>query len=219
MSKNQTLAPSPERRRSISGWVIAGIGAAVVAVAAVVAIVSTSDKPVTAPPGVSQTQPVEVAGTALPKFASGSSDPAVGAVAPTLAGSGFDGSPMTVKFERPTLVIFLAHWCPHCQREVPLLTQWQKSGGVPDGVDVIGVATGTAKSAPNYPPSQWLADEHFPFPVMADSEAFAAATAFGLSSYPYFVLVDATGKVVRRATGEIDPATLTPLLHSVASST
>jgi cytochrome c biogenesis protein CcmG/thiol:disulfide interchange protein DsbE len=218
MAKKPTPAPSPERRRSISGWVIAGIGAAVVALAAIVATVSTSDKPASVP-GLSQTQPVAVTGTALPKFSADPSDPAVGTVAPTLVGSGFDGSPIAVKPGRPTLVIFVAHWCPHCQREVPRLTEWQKTGGVPDGVDVIGVATGTDTSAPNYPPSQWLADEHFPFPVMADSEAFAAAKAFGLSGYPYFVLVDANGKVVQRAGGEIDPSTLTPLLNSVSSST
>jgi hypothetical protein len=99
-----------------------------------------------------------------------------------------------------------------------VLTQWQKSGGVPSGVDVIGVATGTDSSAPNYPPSQWLADEHFPFPVMADSDSQTAAAAFGLGSYPYFVLLDSEGKVVQRASGEIDPNSLTPLLNSVASS-
>jgi thiol-disulfide isomerase/thioredoxin len=218
MAKTQTLASSPERRRSNSAWIIGGIGAAIVALAAIIAIVSTSaDKPASIP-GLSQTQPVEVIGTALPQFESGAPDPAVGIVAPTLVGSTFDGSPITVKPGRPTLVIFIAHWCPHCQREVPVLTQWQKSGGVPGGVDVIGVATGTDTSLPNYPPSQWLANEHFPFSVMADSDSQAAAAAFGLASYPYFVLLDSDGKVVQRASGEIDPNSLTPLLNSVAAS-
>jgi thiol-disulfide isomerase/thioredoxin len=218
MAKTQTLASSPERRRSNSAWLIGGIGAAIVALAAIIAIVSTSaDKPASIP-GLSQTQPVEVIGTALPKFESGASDPAIGVVAPTLIGSTFDGSPITVKPGRPTLLIFVAHWCPHCQREVPVLTQWQKSGGVPGGVDVIGVATGTDTSLPNYPPSQWLADEQFPFSVMADSDSQTAAAAFGLSSYPYFVLLDSNGKVVQRASGEIDPNSLTPLLNSVAAS-
>ena len=217
MSKTHTEASSPKPRRSISGWMIVAIGAAVVALAAIVAIVSTSDKPASVP-GLSQTQAVQVTGTALPEFGSDTPDPAIGTAAPTLVGSGFDGSPIGVKPGRPTLVIFVAHWCPHCQREVPLLTQWQKSGGVPNGVDVIGVATATNTSRPNYPPSQWLANEHFPFPVMADSDTFAAASAYGLSGYPYFVLLDANGKVVQRASGEIDPTTLTPLLNSVALS-
>jgi thiol-disulfide isomerase/thioredoxin len=218
MAKNQQAAPGPVPRRSLSGWMIGAIGAAVVALAAIIAIVSTSDEPPASVPGLSQTQPVEITGAALAEYDADVSDPAIGTVAPTLAGSAFDGSPISVKPGRPTLVVFLAHWCPHCQREVPLLTQWQKAGGVPDGVDVIGVATGTDTSAPNYPPSQWLADEQFPFPTMADSDASAAATAFGLSGYPYFVALDADGKVVQRASGEIDPTTITPLLNSIASS-
>jgi thiol-disulfide isomerase/thioredoxin len=218
MTNNQAAAPSSDHRRLLSGWWIAGIGAVVVALAAIVAVVSTSDDKPAEVPGLSQTRPVEVSGTPLPTFTKDTPDSAVGAVAPTLTGSAFDGTPITVAPGRPTLVIFLAHWCPHCQREVPALTQWQESGGVPEGVDVIAVATGTDSSLPNYPPSQWLAREHFPFPVMADSDEFAAAAAYGLSFYPYFVLLDSSGKVVQRASGEIDPASLTPLLASVASS-
>ena len=150
-------------------------------------------------------------------FAHGTSDPAIGVVAPSLAGQEFDGTPIDVKPGAPTLVIFLAHWCPHCQREVPVLTQWEQAGGVPDGVDVIGIATATDPALPNYPPSKWLADENFPFPVMVDSEASDAAIAYGLSGYPYFVVLDASGQVVQRASGEIDPATLTPVLESLAT--
>ena len=209
MAKKHTAAPSPEPRRSISGWVIGGAAAAIVALAAIVATVSTADDPPSVP-GLSQTQPVVVTGSPLPSFEKDAPDTAVGTVAPTLVGASFDGTPVVVKPGRPTLVIFLAHWCPHCQREVPVLTQWQQEGGVPDGLDVIGVATGTDSSAPNYPPSQWLEDEHFPFPVMADSDTYAAASAFGLSLYPYFVLLDANGKLVQRASGELDPSTLIP---------
>ena len=211
MSKKQAAG------RSISGWVIAGIAAAVVVIAAVIAVVSTGDEPPTVA-GISETSPVEVTGDALPVFASSTSDSAIGTVAPTLAGQQFDGTPIAVAPGRPTLVIFLAHWCPHCQREVPVLTQWEAAGGVPEGVDVIGVSTATDKALPNYPPSQWLADENFPFPVMADSDGSDAANAYGVSGYPYFVLLDADGSVVVRASGEIDPATLTPVLESLVTA-
>ena len=117
MAKRHTAASSPKPSRSISGWIIGGAAAAIVALAAIVAIVSTSDEPASVP-GLSQTQPVEVTGTALPTFDSDAPDTAVGTVAPTLVGSSFDGSPVVVKPGRPTLLIFLAHWCPHCQHEV-----------------------------------------------------------------------------------------------------
>jgi thiol-disulfide isomerase/thioredoxin len=119
-------------QHTISGWVIAGAAAVVVALLAVVAIVSTGDSS-SSDAGLSQTQPVEVTGTALPTFAADTADAALGMVARELAGAGFDGTPITVKSGRPTLVIFLAHWCPHCQREVPVLTQWHQDGGVPEG--------------------------------------------------------------------------------------
>jgi cytochrome c biogenesis protein CcmG, thiol:disulfide interchange protein DsbE len=216
MNKKQSDASVPTSSRSVSGWVIAGIAAVVVVIFAVIAIVSTGDDS-SSEPGVSETAPVEVTGAPLATYVADSADSAIGVVAPTVSGQQFDGTPIEVKPGRPTLVIFLAHWCPHCQREVPVLTQWEAAGGVPEGVDVIGVATGTDPALPNYPPSQWLADEKFPFPVMADSSSSDAAGAFGLSAYPYFVLLDAEGKVVQRASGEIDPTTLTPVLESLVT--
>jgi hypothetical protein len=87
MATKHAPAPSPERKRSISGWMIGGIGAAIVSLAAVIAIVSSSDEPAASPPGLSQTQPVEVTGTALPEFASDAPDSAIGVTAPTLSGT------------------------------------------------------------------------------------------------------------------------------------
>ena len=102
--------------------------------------------------------------------------------------------------------------------------------GVFDGVDVTAVATGTNVDADNYPPSAWLKREHWPFAVMADTSAGTAADAYGISAYPYFVLVNADGTVAGRATGEVSPEQITaniealkagkslPLLTSGASS-
>jgi thiol-disulfide isomerase/thioredoxin len=113
--------------------------------------------------------------------------------------------------------VFLAHWCPHCQREVPLLVEWEKSGAVPAGIDVIAIATGTDPANPNYPPSDWLAREQFPalWPVMTDSKSFEAAEAYGLQGYPYFVLVGADGKVAKRMSGEIPMDQLTQEIQAV----
>jgi thiol-disulfide isomerase/thioredoxin len=152
-----------------------------------------------------ETAAVTVSGTPLPQYdASESPDPAVGKTIPTLTGkSVFDGSPVTVEPNgKPQVVLFVAHWCPHCQHEVPLIVSLAKQG-VFDGVDITAVATGTNSSAPNYPPSAWLKNVNWPFRVMADSPTFTAATAYGLSAYPYFVAVHADGKVAGRATGEL----------------
>lgn len=212
-------APTKSRRRDrprspLSGWVVGGLVAAVIAVAGIVAVVATAGSDHSTD-GLEQTRPVAITGTALPAFTDNPADPAIGMTAPTLTGAGFDGAPLAVEPGAPTLVVFLAHWCPHCQREVPVLADWAADGGVPAGVQVIGVATSTTSERPNYPPSAWLEREHFPFPVIADSPVYDAATAYGLTSYPYFVVLDSSGRVTTRASGEIDPDALTTMLASL----
>jgi thiol-disulfide isomerase/thioredoxin len=176
----------------------------VVVLAAIVAFVGTRQTDsADETPGLEQTQPVEVDGTALPRFDQGT-DPAVGEPAPELRGASFDGTPVVVSHDgRPKLILFVAHWCPHCQREVPFLADHLASQPLPAGIDLVTVATSTDPASPNYPPSAWLASEGWTTPTMADSDTFDAATAYGLSAFPFFVAVDADGNVVERASGEL----------------
>jgi cytochrome c biogenesis protein CcmG/thiol:disulfide interchange protein DsbE len=110
--------------------------------------------------------------------------------------------------------MFLAHWCPHCRAEVPVITDWLESAGMPDDVDLYAVSTGVSSDAPNYPPSQWLEDENWPVTTMADDADSSVATAFGLRSYPYFVAIDANGDVVARASGELSVEQLEAMLDA-----
>jgi cytochrome c biogenesis protein CcmG/thiol:disulfide interchange protein DsbE len=154
--------------------------------------------------GLHQTQPVEVDGEALPQFVSSDDDPAIGMTIPTVNGASFDGTPVTISpSDGAQLLMFVAHWCPHCQREVPLVSEWLKEGKLPEGVKLVTVATGTTPAADNYPPSAWLEKNDWPQPILADDELGSAARAFGLSAYPYFVVVDGDGKVVARQSGEV----------------
>ena len=149
-----------------------------------------------------ETRPVEVSGAPLPKLGP-EPDPGVGRPMPELRGAAFDGQPVRIiRDGKPKLVLFLAHWCPHCQREVPRVTAWLRGSRGPLGVDVYAVASATNREAPNYPPSAWLKREGWPAPVLADDEKGTAATAVGLSGYPFFVLVDRAGTVVHRHSGE-----------------
>jgi len=202
-----------------AAWTIGAVIGCVVVVAAIVAVTSSSDT-ASAPGTASEFSAVTVSGTALPPHNSDTADSAVGMTAPILTGKGFSGNIVTTTPGTPTLLVFLAHWCPHCQKEVPLLVEWEKSGDMPSGVDVIGIATATDAASPNYPPSAWLEREHFPvlWPVMADSREKTAGDAFGVSGYPFFVLLDAEGKVVARTSGEVPMSELTTLLQSVTTS-
>ena len=53
-------------------------------------------------------------------------------------------------------VIFLAHWCPHCQAEVPLLSPYLAGDDAPEGLQTVAVSTGVDSTRDNYPPDQWL---------------------------------------------------------------
>lgn len=211
--------PAPARRRPpVVAWVVG----AFVVVAAVIAVVATrgddnNNNEVTTP-GVVQTRPVEVTGEALLVFEDGK-DAAVGTVAPDLDGMSFDGTPIEIHADgQPKLVIFLAHWCQHCQREVAVIAEWLADNGNPAGVELYAVATSTSSDRPNYPPSDWLEREEFNVPSLADNADGSAATAFGLPSFPYFVALDGGNRVVARAAGELTVERWEALLDSARSS-
>ena len=201
-------------------WIVGVVVGGIIAATAVVSLLSSNDKSTTTV-ATSEFSEVTVTGDVLPPLGDPAAvDPAVGLTAPVLTGKGFTGNVVTTTPGTPTLLVFLAHWCPHCQAEVPLLVDWEKAGKFPAGVDVIAIATSTDSANPNYPPSMWLARENFPvlWPVLADSKERTAGDAFGLSGYPFFTLLDASGKVVKRMSGRIPMEELTVLMNAVATS-
>jgi cytochrome c biogenesis protein CcmG, thiol:disulfide interchange protein DsbE len=162
--------------------------------------------------------PVTVAGTDLPAFDGDAADPAVGTPMPTLEGTALDGSPLTIPSAgRPTMIVFLAHWCPHCQAEVPVIQDWVDGGGLPAGVDLVSVSTAVDPARPNYPPSEWLAREGWTAPVLVDGDE-AALAAGGVSAFPFFVAVDADGNVVLRTSGELTESQLSDVADRLAAT-
>lgn len=194
--------------------IVVGVVAVLAAIFGVVAFTASSDKDASLA-GASEFQNVVVTGDALPDFGNDGNDTAIGLTAPVLEGFGFLGNEVTTAPGTPTLIVFLAHWCPHCQAEVPVLVKWSQSGLVPEGLDVIAVATGTDESAPNFPPSVWLANERWPelWPVLVDSKDQTAGNAFGLAGFPFMTLVGEDGKVLWRNSGEITAEALTDALN------
>ncbi len=159
-----------------------------------------------------------ISGAALPTFESPVDDPAIGQPAPIVEGASFDGSPTGIAADgRAKVVIFLAHWCSHCQAEVPLLQAWVSSGGVPDGVDLVSVVTAIDPDRPNHPPAAWLEREGWTSPVIVDPENTVAA-AYGLSAFPFWTFIAADGTVHARAAGQLDIQRLSTVVAGLAGS-
>jgi thiol-disulfide isomerase/thioredoxin len=160
-------------------------------------------------------QPVIVEGDVLSPLGDGNGDPAsdssIGKTAPTLNGYTFAGKPVTIApgaNGQPLMLVFLAHWCPHCNREVPRLIEWQEQGLVPEGLRVIGVTTSSRNDQANWPPSDWIEEMKWPFEVFVDSEMADAANAYGVDGFPFIAMVNAEGKIVGRHSGELELADL-----------
>lgn len=149
---------------------------------------------------------VEVEGAPLPQLPQSGADTAIGMTAPTVDGQQFDGSAITIggvnADGKPSVVLGIAHWCPHCQREVPSVQSWIDDNGMPDDVDIVAFSTSAAESQGNWPADEWLIDEGWTVPTMVDDEKGSAAQALGLAGFPYMLVLDADGNVVYRTSGE-----------------
>lgn len=197
--RRSTTTTSPTRRPLLL-LAIGGIG--IIAIAAILAVVLASG----ASSGISEpaTEPLTVEGGALPELPAAGPDPAIGMTIPRLVGTGLEGEIVEIgPGNGAQAIVVMAHWCPHCQAELPGLSGWLADEGAPDGVRIVTLSTAIDPARPNYPPSAWLAREGWTAPVLVDDAASSGLAALGLRSFPGFVFVNADGTVAARMTGEI----------------
>jgi thiol-disulfide isomerase/thioredoxin len=165
-----------------------------------------------------EVQAVTVTGDNLANLGDGV-DLALNKAAPKLTGYGTDGTAVTIDPAdgKAKVIFFVAHWCPHCQREVPLIAKWQKEGKLPTDLAYYTVSTSAQEKGPNYPPSAWFAKEQWPFPVMADDKANTAVKSYGFSGFPFFAVLRADGTVAARDSGEMELEAFLALLAKAKS--
>lgn len=156
---------------------------------------------------------VTVTGTALPAY-NENLDTSLGMPIPRIEGTDFSGTPVTIDPTdgRPKMLLFLAHWCEHCQAEVPVVVQWLAAGNKPDGLDIYAIATSTNSARPNFPPSKWLEREGLEVPTIVDDRTYPAADAYGLTAFPYFVFVASDGTVAGRMAGRLPADAITQVV-------
>ena len=152
--------------------------------------------------------PVAIVGDPLPPFPEEGDDPAVGMTAPVLVGETIEGEPTTIdaSVDGPTWVVFLAHWCSHCNAEIPVINQLRDEGRIPDGINVVGISTAYNPGRPNWPPDEWLEEMDWTFPAVNDGidtvkGVYIGADAFGIGGFPFSMLVDGDGVVTTRWAG------------------
>lgn len=147
----------------------------------------------------------------------GTTESGVGMDAPVASGPSPDGGEVTIGAGgEPEVVLFLAHWCPHCQDEVPVVVEWVEQGVIGDGVRLIGVSSRHDPARPNWPPDEWLEREAWPGEILVDHDD-SVADAWGLQGTPMWTFVDADGIIQARYAGTITQAQLEEGLAAVGA--
>jgi cytochrome c biogenesis protein CcmG/thiol:disulfide interchange protein DsbE len=162
-----------------------------------------SESEAAAPAALQVSPSLDIVGDALVPFEDPSNDPAVGVIAPVITGKSFDGSDITIGGETdgPTMLVFLAHWCPHCNDEIPEIVKLRDAGSLPENLNIVGISTAVADDRDNFPPSRWIIDKDWTWPVLADTAESEAFQAYGGTGFPYTVMLQSDGSVAARKSG------------------
>jgi thiol-disulfide isomerase/thioredoxin len=164
---------------------------------------------------------VTVEGDDLPFLETGAADPALGLTAPTVTGETFDGEQVTIGADgNAKIVVLLAHWCPHCQAEVPLVQSWIESGGLPEGVDLYGVTvlTNRVRDGRTWPPQDWLESEGWTSLTIKDDQQNSIVNAYGMTGTPTYVVLGPDNENLGRISGEVGLGGLETLAGLAAGS-
>lgn len=218
MTQKAQKKPAPKKQSALSGstlwWILGGI--VVIGLVAWLAVgIAGEEEP---DPTIGFGSPV-VEGTALPPYDSTAGDTATGTTAPTATGADWNGNPVTIEPDgTPKIVVFLAHWCPHCQAEAPVIQQWIDQGNLPSDVEMVSISTLANQLRGNWPPQDWLEDIGWTTPVIMDDQASTLATSYGLTSTPMFMVLDGDNVNLMRVSGELSTDALDELVRIAEQS-
>tara|TARA_Y100000816_G_scaffold232594_1_gene177954 strand:+ start:280 stop:882 length:603 start_codon:yes stop_codon:yes gene_type:complete len=191
-------------------------GAVILVLGLAIAIgVTLSSEPVAA--GLPEGE-TTVTGDLLPEFSGENDDNiALGLAAPIFSAPNENSEIVTLeKNGNAKALLFLAHWCGYCQKEVPIVQRVINTIGVPDGVEVIAIATSIDRGRENYPPQKWLDEEGWSETQLYDLDK-EIGSAYGLNAFPYWVFLDKDLNVIARRTGNLPEETVGGLLLQLAN--
>ncbi len=141
----------------------------------------------------------------LPRFSADSADQAVGMQLTAVQGTeAYSDAALVIDPADGTKRVWMvwAHWCPHCQQELPELNAWwpEAKDGFP-GAELVTVTSSIDASRGN-PLEQYLEESQFAFPVIVDTDTEIAAQV-GVNAFPFWLVTDGDGTVLFRTAGAL----------------
>jgi thiol-disulfide isomerase/thioredoxin len=103
---------------------------------------------------------------------------------------------------KPAVLAIWASWCPHCQKELPILAAAQAKY---PGVQLVSVTTAFGQE-PGPTPSEYMQQHSLTFPVGMDDANTTILKGLGVKGFPTVYYVGSDGKIVQVTEGEVDPA-------------
>ncbi|TMK89424.1 MAG: TlpA family protein disulfide reductase [Actinobacteria bacterium] len=136
--------------------------------------------------------------------------PLLGKQAPSLTGSGLDGSQVSLASMHGKWVVlnFMASWCVPCREEHPELVKFTQRHQVADDATVLGVIFDDTQ--PNV--RRFFSELGGSWPVVDDPGGHTALD-FGVRGPPESFLVDPNGFVVWKGIGQVNADGLDKLLR------
>lgn len=114
---------------------------------------------------------------------------------------------------RPTLVVFWAHWCPFCQRELPTVQEIWADAGERFNVVTASVEIGRQAATVDYAdPATFVRTTGMTMPSVADTSG-RLQSAWKVTSFPTMFVLDADGNVVDAFEGARPRAEITAALE------
>lgn len=145
-------------------------------------------------------------------------DPAAGTTAPVITATAVStGEPTIIGPGTSRIIGFFAHWCPHCQRELPEVREWLETNPLPPGIEFVAVSTAVDQTRSNFPPSAWFENEQWNETTILDDAEQTILRAYGIPAFPAFVVTDSHGTVAFRHTGVIGAEGLEQLVTFMVS--
>ena len=112
----------------------------------------------------------------------------------------------------PVVLAVWAPWCPHCQKELPVLSEVVDATA---SVRLVSMVTAVGQ-APGPSPQAFMQSHGLTFPVAVDDDRGTLGTGLGIESFPTVYWVK-DGVVVRATTGEIPEAEMQAILDELLS--